>query len=424
MVSNTQRIQELERRIGELDGLDERVRDLAPNNQNSGPTVTQQQVASLAQDYANLLARVAAIERRDAATGTSGDKRTPESSCSSKSDAATGKKPLKCWLCQGPHRAAACPHKSKLSAIKASIAQEEQGRGEEDEDEDCAHMSAQDILVWKDSQDGSERVKLFLWKVERDILPYGQRLHCLFGNSSFCVLCDGDVDSLAHLFFHCPVACWFRSSWGVFGVISFTSGPRGTLWNGSSALLLLTVLTQINSPFLRLNSCDLRNRDDPPPLVQCDSLSSVDLGLGNQVNIFVDGTVRDNVSFYAVLVLDYSGKVLEAFAGKENVVSSLDDEARAILNAISRCLPCGWSGAMIFFQIVKWRWMRFWLGRSFLGGFILFFCNCLTLFDNGTSCNVCWISSVNNGATHKLAARAASQSFFGFFDQSIVYSVL
>ncbi|KAF4394813.1 hypothetical protein F8388_015719 [Cannabis sativa] len=199
MVSNTQRIQELERRIGELDGLDERVKDLAPNNQNSGPTVTQQQVASLAQDYAHLLARVAAIERRDAATEISGapqmedrikaleqatadiqatitilqngqaalqdslndtiedcnksgkqwpsksgggDKRTPESSSSSKSDAATGKKPLKCWLCQGPHRAAACPHQSKLSAIKASIAQEEQGCGEDDEDEDCAHMSA------------------------------------------------------------------------------------------------------------------------------------------------------------------------------------------------------------------------------------------------------------------------------------------
>ncbi|KAF4354269.1 hypothetical protein F8388_021746 [Cannabis sativa] len=71
-----------------------------------------------------------------------GDKRTPESSSSSKSDAATGKKPLKCWLCQGPHRAAACPHQSKLSAIKASIAQEEQGCGEDDEDEDCAHMSA------------------------------------------------------------------------------------------------------------------------------------------------------------------------------------------------------------------------------------------------------------------------------------------
>ncbi|KAF4358652.1 hypothetical protein G4B88_005678 [Cannabis sativa] len=199
MVSNTQGIQELERRIGELDCLDERVRDLAPNNQNTGPTTTQQQVASLAKDYANLLARVAAIERRDVATGTSGapqmedrikalaqattdmqaaitvlqngqdalqdplndtiedcnwpsksgggDKRTPESSSSSKSDAATEKKPLKCWLCQGPHRAAACPHQSKLSAIKASIAQEEQGCGEDDEDEDCAHMSARIMSI-------------------------------------------------------------------------------------------------------------------------------------------------------------------------------------------------------------------------------------------------------------------------------------
>ncbi|KAF4383459.1 hypothetical protein G4B88_000159 [Cannabis sativa] len=178
--------------------------------------MTQQQVATLTQDYANLLARVAAIERRDGATGSSGapqmedriraleqatkdmqaaitvlqngqaslqdslsdtledcnnsqskktnpqtstnnaaskksgkqwpsksgggEKRTPESSSSSKSDAATGKKPLKYWLCQGPHRGAACPHQSKLSAIKASIAQEEQGCGEDDEDEDCVHM--------------------------------------------------------------------------------------------------------------------------------------------------------------------------------------------------------------------------------------------------------------------------------------------
>ncbi|KAF4375349.1 hypothetical protein G4B88_022015 [Cannabis sativa] len=271
--------------------------------------------------------------------------------------------------------------------------------------------------LWKSSL--SERVKLFLWKVERDILPCGQRLHCLFENSSFCVLCDGDVDSLEHLFFHCHVAhfCWFRSSWGIRSDLLHFGSPRDIVeWiffppfadcvdsNQFSlfAAYLCFYLWKIrNLCYHEVNSCDLRNRDDPPPLVQCDSLSSVDLGLGNRVNIFVDATVRDNVAFYAVLVLDYSGKVLEAFAGKENVVSSLDDEARAILNAISRCLSCGWSGAMIFFQIVKWRWMRFWLGRSLLGGFIL----------------------VNNGAAHKLAARAASQSFCGFFDQSDVLAV-
>ncbi|KAF4358537.1 hypothetical protein G4B88_015922 [Cannabis sativa] len=223
MVSITQRIQELEKRIGELDDLDEKVRDLTSSNLNSGPTPTQQQVATLAQDYAKLLAKVAAIERRDATSRSSGapqmedcittleramkdmqaaitvlqngqaslqdslsdtiedcnvsvtaiwepkktnpqtstnnsaskksgkqwpsksgggDKRTPKSSSSFKSDAATGNKPLKCWLCQGPHRAAACPHQSKLSSIKASIAQEEQGCGEDDEDEECAHMGA------------------------------------------------------------------------------------------------------------------------------------------------------------------------------------------------------------------------------------------------------------------------------------------
>ena len=41
---------------------------------------------------------------------------------------------LSCWLCNGPHRAAQCPHKSKLSALQSSLAQEEQG-GEEEEKE-------------------------------------------------------------------------------------------------------------------------------------------------------------------------------------------------------------------------------------------------------------------------------------------------
>ncbi|KAF4363295.1 hypothetical protein F8388_001836 [Cannabis sativa] len=219
---------ELERRIGELDGLDERVRDLASSNQNSGPTATQRQVALLAKDYANLLARVAAIERRDAATETSnapqmedriraleqattdmqatiivlqnGQAALQDSLSDTIEDcnvsvtaireelarmstklnltmiaaecantgghgvgegirgllnlAATGKKPLKCWLCQGPHRADACPYQSKLSAIKASIAQEEQGCGEDDEDEDCAHKSTRKkrkeyLVKWK-----------------------------------------------------------------------------------------------------------------------------------------------------------------------------------------------------------------------------------------------------------------------------------
>ena len=50
---------------------------------------------------------------------------------------------LLCWLCNQPHRAAQCPHKSKLSALQASIAYEKQA-GEYEEDE--CQMSALRLL--------------------------------------------------------------------------------------------------------------------------------------------------------------------------------------------------------------------------------------------------------------------------------------
>uniref|UniRef100_A0A803Q167 Retrotransposon gag domain-containing protein n=1 Tax=Cannabis sativa TaxID=3483 RepID=A0A803Q167_CANSA len=65
MVSNTQRIKAFEKRIKELNGLDKRVRDLSSEARNLGPTATQQQLATLAQDYANLLVRTVIIGLRN-----------------------------------------------------------------------------------------------------------------------------------------------------------------------------------------------------------------------------------------------------------------------------------------------------------------------------------------------------------------------
>ena len=55
------------------------------------------------------------------------DKKPTKSKSSSKSVRSMNtKSTVSCWLCNGPYRAAQCPHKSKLSASQASLAQDEQ----------------------------------------------------------------------------------------------------------------------------------------------------------------------------------------------------------------------------------------------------------------------------------------------------------
>ncbi|KAF4353585.1 hypothetical protein F8388_017760 [Cannabis sativa] len=344
-----------------------------------------------------------------------------------------------------------------------------------------------DILFWKDSQDGKfsikaayrsitknrhggvdrlyktlwkypfgERVKLFLWKVGRDILPCGQRLQSLFGNASSCVLCDGDSDSLVHLFFHCPVArfCWFRSSWGIRSdLLQFNSSRDIVEWilfppfpdNVDLDRFSIFAAHLCYHMWSTRNKCFHEGlRDTPegifkgilhsvssfdpkdcefPPSVACDPPTLFDLGSVNRVNLFVDAAVRDNMGFYVVLAIDSSGKVLEAYARKEVVVSPLDAEVRAILNAFSRCLSCGWPATMIFsdckvaVDAILARHVPSWqLYPTFLQLF--------HLCDLGSSCNVSWISRVNNGAAHKLAAWAASQNFCDFFDPYVVNSAM
>ncbi|KAF4384444.1 hypothetical protein G4B88_028518 [Cannabis sativa] len=301
-----------------------------------------------------------------------------------------------------------------------------------------------------------ERVKLFLWKVGRDILPCGQRLQSLFGNASSCVLCDGDSDSLVHFFFHCPVAqfCWFRSSWGIRSdLLQFNSSRDIVEWilfppfpdnvdldrfSIFDALLCYHMWSTRNKCFHEgvrdppevifkgiLHSVSSFDPKDckVPPTVACDPPAFFDLGSVNRVNLFVDAVVRENMGFYVVLAIDSSGKVLEAYAGKEVVVSPLDAEVRAILNAFSRCLYCGWPTAMIFsdckvaVDAILARHVPSWqLNPTFVHLFHL--CNLCSF------CDVSWISRVNNGAAHKLAAWAASQNFCGFFDPSVVNSAM
>ncbi|XP_062118644.1 uncharacterized protein LOC133832296 [Humulus lupulus] len=71
MVSNTHRIEELEKRMGELDGMDERVRDLSSSSRNSGSSDTSNHIATLEKENGILLARIIALEKINTPTSTS-----------------------------------------------------------------------------------------------------------------------------------------------------------------------------------------------------------------------------------------------------------------------------------------------------------------------------------------------------------------
>ena len=70
MVSNTQRIEALEKRLGELDGLDERVRDLSSASQGSGSSDANNRIAALEKENDVLLSRIIALEKRNTPTST------------------------------------------------------------------------------------------------------------------------------------------------------------------------------------------------------------------------------------------------------------------------------------------------------------------------------------------------------------------
>ncbi|KAF4389858.1 hypothetical protein G4B88_024139 [Cannabis sativa] len=76
---------------------------------------------------------IGSMKYRKQCHGKSGgrEKKTLESNSSFKCCPANGKKTLNCWLCQGPHMVDAYPHQSKLSAIKASISQEDSSKSKE-----------------------------------------------------------------------------------------------------------------------------------------------------------------------------------------------------------------------------------------------------------------------------------------------------
>ncbi|KAF4387512.1 hypothetical protein F8388_011660 [Cannabis sativa] len=215
----------------------------------------------------------------------------------------------------------------------------------------------------------SERMKLFLWKLGRDILPFGERLQRIFGNEVMCAICDEQEDSAVHLFCHCPLAksLWLASPWGVRNSsIDQSSLDAGLEVCRESLWCLLMLLAKIS------------------------------------------GQLRESLSLRLI------PRFVEAFSAQLQAVLPLEAEAWALLHAVHRCLAK--DGTMLLLQ---WT-VNFWCGalrleRLRTGG-LQGVRSLLDALDCIPSASVVWIPRTGNEKAHKLAKWSFNSYQFGFFN--------
>ncbi|KAF4389415.1 hypothetical protein G4B88_006474 [Cannabis sativa] len=288
-----------------------------------------------------------------------------------------------------------------------------------------------------------ERVKLFLWKVCKDILPCGSRLRTVFGNESHCTMCRDGEDSIPHLFFQCPFAraCWFSSPFGirseglVFGnmleLVNWIihsppnippSSPGGPSFPQFAAYLCYSLWNARNKVFH--NGSALRPQD---VLSNCLKLINDFIASNSRIslerlevldhpcqpqmvlkdfNFFSDAAVRGSCAFVAVVVFNKEGTFVEALTAKVSVSSALHAESLALCHAFSLSLKMNCKDASFYtdclqlanavknYSIPMWN-----LSNVFLHLF-----SCLKL---NTGLGVFWLPREANLVAHKLAAWAA-----------------
>ncbi|KAF4368491.1 hypothetical protein F8388_018615 [Cannabis sativa] len=111
------------------------------------------------------------------------------------------------------------------------------------------------LRIWK--LQITERLKMFLWKLCRDIIPFGNRLQRIFGNSTRCVICGEAEDSALHLFFKCPLAkaVWFASRWAIRSDTLNFGAPRDMVVWLLSPEFLQGADAEVLGEFLRFGVC-------------------------------------------------------------------------------------------------------------------------------------------------------------------------
>uniref|UniRef100_A0A803NV61 Reverse transcriptase domain-containing protein n=1 Tax=Cannabis sativa TaxID=3483 RepID=A0A803NV61_CANSA len=249
--------------------------------------------------------------------------------------------------------------------------------------------SDKDRLIWRDSIDGSfsisqaylsrikprlgigsnvwkeiwkapvhERVKLFLWKVCKDILPCGSCLRTVFGNESHCVLCNDGEDSLPHLFFLCPFAraCWFSSPFGIrserllfsitLDMVNWILHPSPSVYPGTSgepslsqfaAYICFSLWNSRNHVYHNVSS--LRPQE---VLSKCSKL------VLKEFNFYSDAAVRGSWAFVAVVVFNKDRVFVDALTAKVRATSALHAECLALCHAFSLSLKLDCKEANFF----------------------------------------------------------------------------
>uniref|UniRef100_A0A803QFT8 Reverse transcriptase zinc-binding domain-containing protein n=1 Tax=Cannabis sativa TaxID=3483 RepID=A0A803QFT8_CANSA len=273
--------------------------------------------------------------------------------------------------------------------------------------------------LWKVT--GPERIKIFLWRLARDILPFGSRLQHIFGNSSHCVLCNSGEDSPLHLFFHCDVAVqWYPL--GERDIARFSTYAISlcfVLWRARNSSfheghhpvvpkiqheisLLVADCSVVATPSFDQQGSILVGEEDSWG------------GLWSDVNVFVDAAIRGEFGIVAVLVLDRSGAVIEAATAKRKVSSPSVAELEAFHWGCCRILQSEWRNVSIFFDcqsVVKGLAAGFspeWKARGLFDATR----NLLNLLPR---CHFHRIPRRLNSGVHNLAAWAASNSSYKLF---------
>ncbi|KAF4357579.1 hypothetical protein G4B88_024109 [Cannabis sativa] len=298
----------------------------------------------------------------------------------------------------------------------------------------------------------SERMKLFLWKLGHDILPFGERLQRIFGNELVCAICDEQEDSAVHLFCHCPLAksLWLASPWGIRSDELNLSSPlqlakwllepipllqQGnieveefmkfgvslcfTLWTARNQAYhdhvqpsFFTIFNRIKSLVVELNSVLTIPQVMPTGNSNYNELQEL---LQNDFVVFVDAACKDLRSVAGIIVTKSAAEFVEAFSAQLQAVSPLEAEALALHHAVQRCITRGWHNVTFAVDCqplvygVKSRKTPDWRAAGV-------FAQLLDGLDRIPSASISWIPRSRNEMAHKLAKWSFNSYHFGFFN--------
>uniref|UniRef100_A0A803QC15 Reverse transcriptase zinc-binding domain-containing protein n=1 Tax=Cannabis sativa TaxID=3483 RepID=A0A803QC15_CANSA len=279
--------------------------------------------------------------------------------------------------------------------------------------------SQEDLLVWKDATNGlfsprvayksiikgrwgesdqiwnriwklqiTERLKMFLWKLCRDIIPFGNRLQRIFGNDTRCVICGDADDSAQHLFFKCPLAkaVWFASRWALRSDSLCFDSPRNMVeWLLSPDFLQgadeddLGILAKVINV-----AANLQAAWESPRIADVLQQNQTEIYTGNLV-LLVDAAFKDMHVAAGIVASVSEGMVLEALA----VVIASD--CQLLVHGLHAQRAPDWRLADSFWALVE-------------------------LLDDLPEVQIVWTPRAGVQVAHNLAQWAFGNSFSGFLN--------